>query len=227
MAANAALVSGPRLTLLGLLLDAMLPAASLGSAALRPLWASEAIQRAQSMIGLVVALDRREPANSAEPAGLQMECRIAAELAAAFRALDVADDTAPLPCSPVLRTAVRDLVGLFGPSDGQARPRTSIERLTLPAYKRRALVLATCTLVIDALGRIPTGRTGGCIAVSLRQTEPTQAALSVADDGWNRLQDGREPPSEILSDLAALLECAPAFRVMGSGGFVAELTFPI
>ena len=227
MAADAALVSGPRLALLGLLLDATLPAASFGCAALRPLWANEAMQRAQNMIRLVVALDRREPAIHAEPARLQMECRIAAELAAAYRQLDLAEETGVLPCSPVLRTAVRDLVDLFGSSDGQARPRTSIERLALPSYKCRALVLAACALVIDVLGRISTGHMRGCVAVSLRQIGPAQARLSVVDDGWNLLQANREPPDEVLSDLAALLECDPAYRVLDSGGFVAELTFPI
>ena len=227
MAADAAPVSVQRLTLLGLLLDATLPAASSGCAALRPLWANEAMQRAQNMVRLVVALDRREPAIHAEPGRLQMECRIAAELASVYRALDLADDTAVLPCSPMLRTAVRDLIELFGPSDGQGWPRTSIERLALPGYKCRALVLAACALVIDVLSRVSIGRANGCVAVRLRQTGPAQALLSVADDGWGRLQDRREPPGDILSDLAALLECDPAYRVTELGGFVTELTFPI
>ena len=226
MAAEAALVSGPRLSLLGLLLDATLPAASFGCAALRPLWANEAMQRAQNMIFLVVALDRYEPAIYAEPARLQKECRLAAGIAAVYRALDLADTAAVLPCLPVLRTAVRNLIKLFGPPNGCGRPRTSIDRITLPGYKCRALVLATCALVTDILCRVSTGR-AGCITVSLRQTGPAQARLSVADHGWSPLQDGRELPGEVLSDLAALLECDPTYRVLASRGFVTELTFPI
>ena len=225
MAAAAVVMSMPRQAMLGALLDGILPCPSNEPADLRPLWANEAMQRAYNMVGLIVELEHRLPFGS--PLCAATEYKIATELAALFRSLDVRDTEAVLPCASTLRAIVRTLVRLFGPVVGQVYVRDFIERLEMPAQKRRAMVLAASELMINALRHGFAGRSSGCIAVSLCRTEPSRARLSVADDGCGLPNERVHHCEGTAFDLAEFLESEMTYRRSEGGGTLAEISFSV
>jgi hypothetical protein len=233
MAAQASGIALPRQSLLGVLLDATLPATRSAHPALRPLWADEAIQRAHDMIGLVAELERGAPLRRADRLAVRGEHALAVELAAAFRALSVDDDGA-LPCSGLLRTIVHDLVELFGPVAGQPRLRSRIERLALPACQRRALVLAGSTLVTHALLRSADADPKAEITVTLGPSGPGSVCLRIVTERERQRVEPmqrpdalvREMANDVAADLALLLDGNLVHRRV-DGSIVAALNFPV
>lgn len=218
MALGVADIAMGRQAMLGLLLSATLPPPGAMRSVLRPVWVAEALQRADDMVRLVTALERTVPSASAGQQAAAAEYRIALELAAAYRGLDFVQDSASVPCSAVLRTMVRDLVEVFGPVAGSPHVRTRIECLVLPAFQRRALVLAACRLLADMLCRGEPVTVTGDVSVSLVRVTPRTARLLVAG--------GRGWPDDTVADLATLLACEPVGGVDADGSVVVELTFP-
>ena len=227
MADAAARIRAPRQETLGLLLDATLPMARLGRPVLRPLWANEAMHRAYDMVRLVARLERNVPLRPFEHAAVNAERRLARELAASFHELQAADDEREVPCSDLLRTLVRDLIELFGPLGGDVDVRTSIEPLSLPGYRRRALLLAACALVVDVLASDPQDRGGGEISVTLCREAATRARLCVVDQGWRTGAGLPTRRSGIVADLASLLEADPVYRTGAAGGAEVAIGFPV
>jgi hypothetical protein len=225
MAAADAVVSAPRQAILGLLLATTLPTAWHARPADGPLWAYEAVQRAFDMARLVARLDRAAPLFPSDLAAASAERGLATEMATIFCALDEASDAPVMPCSDPLRTLARDLVELFGPIVGQVRLRTVIEPLALPASQRRALVLAGCALVTDALGSEVFGGDRG-LTVTLTRVDAAHARLRVVDDGWRMRGSARIQPSAVAVELASVFACEPVCRVGIAGGMAVELTFP-
>jgi two-component sensor histidine kinase len=227
MATGCALVSISRQAMLGVLLDATLAFTRGGRPVLTALWSDEAMQRAYNIIRLIVELERQATFSCGDSLGAATEYRVAMGLAEVFRSLVVRDDNEVRSCSDALRTAVRNLVELFGPVVGQVQVRTSVERIALPAFKRRALVLAACELVINALRHGFAGRSVGCITVTLCRTKCGQGWLGVADDGWGIPTSNSPQPCGIVFDLAALLESDVVYGAAKDGGTFAEIDFPI
>ena len=223
IAAGAMAISMPRQATLGLLLGATLPSVRHGCPALRPLWADEAMQRALDTVRLIAALEHRAPVCGADHVLTNTECQIAGELAAAYRALDYADDAEPQSCSEGLRTVLHDLVELFAPLAGSVRLHTTIERLSLPAFRCRALTLAASKLVVSALCADLIDSKNLRMSVSLCRPRPGVARLVVADN----VSHPQRATDEIVSDLAALLECDLASHTNLRGGVATELRFPI
>jgi hypothetical protein len=213
-----ATISGARLAVLGLLLGATLRLPVGMGAVLRPIWADEAIQRAYDMVHLVAALDRAVPYANANSKLLTEEHRIAAELAAAYRSLNFAHDTSTAPCSEILRTAIHDLVQLFGPAVGSPHLRIAIESLTLPMFQRRALVLAASRLVTDAFCR---SERLTDLAVTLARIGPHTARLRVVGADSSTCD-----PDDTVSDLASLLESEPVYAIDDAGRTTVDITFP-
>jgi hypothetical protein len=224
MAADTAFVSRRRQAMLGILLDATLPMTSRGHQAFRPLWVNEAMHRAYKMVRLTAALEWLAPLGRFDRMVDEAERRIATEIATVFRSLDVDDDDDVMPCSDDLRTAVCGLFELFTPVAGSACLRADIERLGLPGFKRRALVLAACELVSDLLLRGFIQSESGDIHVALRKAGVTEMRLTVSSGAFDTIPDR---PSDSLSDLAALFEGNLSYSVLHMGGVAAELTFPI
>ena len=227
MAASVGVMSIQRQAVLGVLLDRILPCSSNGLMDLQPLWANEAMHRAYSMVRLVSELEHRMPVGMRYPLGIATEYRLAAELAALVRSLGLNDGAEALPCASALRTTVRNLIQLFGPVVGQIHISSWIEPIEMPAQKGRAIVLATSELVVNALLHAFGCRSSGCIAVTLSRTEPWQAQLAVADDGWGRPKYRANQHEGIASDLAALLESEIVYRPTAGGGTRAEISFPV
>ena len=194
---------------------------------LQPLWAEEAMHRAYSLIRLTLALDWRAPARRNDTVTARAEQGIAQAVAACYRSLRISEDEEPLPCSDALRTIVCSLVELFGLAAGHILLDTSIERLTLPAFKRRALVSAASELVINALRHGFPGRSSGRIAVRLCRAGLSDAKLSIADDGRGLAISRCRRPRGIAFDLAALLESGLIYWEVAGGGTLAEISFPI
>ena len=160
--------------LIGVLLAAAFPIGAGGCQVLRPLWAEEAMHRAVEFMRLAGAarLDHR--------AGLYYDA--ARDLAFQFRKPEAGDERAVLPCSAVLRNVTTGLGTFFG-SPVNVIVQTEIEDVSLPAYKRRALVLAAAKLVNNALLYAFAGRATGLIEVGLTTSGRQIACLRVAHNG--------------------------------------------
>ena len=226
MAAHSKEIS-PRVgQMLGILLDAARPSRCGGRAVLHPLWSAEAIHRACSMVHLVVQLQRTAESQRQDHDALWLDHTLANDLAALLNELDIGRDEETLPCANVLRSVVRSLVALFGSCAGGVVIRTDIGRVSLPAYKRRALVLAASELVVNALRHSFADRCGGQIEVTLREFGTAHACLTVANDGVGYHENRPTDRRGIAGALAELLEADLVYRRFGIVGTHAEILFP-
>ena len=171
-----------RSALTGVLLAACLDQ-GLGRAVLRPLWAEEATHRAHMFVRLLAAGGARSGTADRTPLETGIELVLARELASLFRSLENADEMAILPSARILREVIRNLDALFGTAAGDISLYTDVASVALPAYKRRALVLAAVELVANALLHGFRGRTRGRIEVTLQLLGPARASFRVTDDG--------------------------------------------
>jgi hypothetical protein len=222
LAQGAAAISAYRQGMLGALLGTTVPSTSRGLAALRPLWVNEAMQRACDFVTLFGWVERDRSRN---PSALEAEWHLVRELASLYASLNNDDDATSYPCSQAIRIAARDHVELFGSGSEPMKVFTAVDRLTLPAYRQRALVLVTCRLVIEALHRVA-ARHGPSRLVVLLAVKSGCAALAVTQElsGPYRVPDIRS--SECTQDLAALLQCDP--QVEAQRHFITTtLRFPV
>jgi two-component sensor histidine kinase len=211
--------------LLGVLLASVLPIGDGGCEVLRPLWAEEAMHRAFGFLRLVHALSRRRERSAGNSVEAGPEDAIACELAARFRELEASGDREVLPCSAVLRDVVTGLGALFG-GPANVIVTTKIEDVSLPGYKRRALVLTAVELVGNALLHAFVGREGGRIDVELTTLGPRGACLHVADNGIGFTDSSPNLACGVAAGLAGLLETELAYDRL-AGWTTAEIAFPI
>ena len=151
---------------------------------------------------------------------------LAVQLASDFRSLSAAPEYRLVPCSIVLRSVLRGLNALFGPATGDINLRTNIERISLPAYRRRSLVLAAAELVINAIDHAFHGHSDGRIEVSLSRTSRHRARLRVADNGI-RHADEVDSPASLAGRLGCLLKGRLSYRRDRAWATVAEFVFPL
>jgi two-component sensor histidine kinase len=210
--------------LLDVLLATARPKTNPGPAVLRPIWAEEAMHRSCAMVRLLDSPGRR----SREAAAAQYDRAVAQDLGRLFQSLDEPSACQDVPCSSLLREIVIDLVTLFGtrPASAEIALLTNIERLYLPAFKRRALILAAVELVINAMLHAFTGRTQGRIDVSLTMLGPVRARLEVKDDGVGFSGGKPNLRCGIAAGLADLLE-ADLVYFRGLTVTTAEIVFPV
>jgi hypothetical protein len=224
MAAEVALVSRSRQAVLGALLDATLPTARRGRPAFRAVWVNEAMNRAYTVIRLTALLEKFAPVDCLDVTAGDAERRIASEVAAVLRSMDVDDDDELTPCSEALMTVGRGLIELFAPAAGSLCFTADIARLSLPHFKCRALVLASCELVSGLLLRGFLQSARGHITVTLSKMGQREVSLTITGSG---LATMCEPSSESLADLSELLESNLSFRAPCFGMATTELIFPI
>jgi hypothetical protein len=205
---------------LGVLLAAAFPLHDRGCRVLRPLWTEEAMHRAYSFVRLVDARNRRQ--STGENATSDA---IACDLAVCFGDLTSGGERDVQSCASVLRNATTGLGALFG-GPANIIVETKIEDVWLPAYKRRALVLAASELVSNALLHAFRGRTAGLIEVSLTALGPTSACLHVADNGNGFIEASPDLDCGVGAGLAGLLEADLAYDRM-EGWTIAEIEFPL
>jgi hypothetical protein len=212
-------------TVLAVLLAAVPPKQQLGSSVLQPLWAEEAMHRAFGLMRLVANQADRNVAADRTPLVTSWERDLARDLAAQFGSLQAGDEREIRPCSCVLRNVVADLCALFGGA-ANIGLRTDIERMALPAFKRRALVLAAAELVTNAILHGFPARSGGQIEVSLTSFGAAHVCLRVADDGVGFIGKLPNLHCGIAAGLAGLLEADLTYD-RRNGWTAAEIAFPL
>jgi two-component sensor histidine kinase len=213
--------------MLTLMLGAALPSWGCRRSPLQQLWIEEALQRAGNFIELAHRLDQRGQAEHRNRAAQCMETANAAALAGWYRALDRESEGRLEPCSRVLRAITCGVVELFGPAAGDIAVETRIRSVTLPAFKRRALVLACSKLLFNALRHGFRDRSQGVISVGLSLADDGRGSLTVADDGLGFCRIGATPDGEIAADLARLLEGELRYPERPPFSTTAEIQFPI
>jgi two-component sensor histidine kinase len=195
-----------------------------GCEVLRPLWTEEAMHRIHGFMRLIGARSRRGSRTRQNPIAAAVEDFAARDLAAKFGELETSAERAVLPCSTVLRDVVSDLGTLFG-CPASIALETRIERVLLPGYKRRALVLAACELLCNALLHAFPGHETGLIEVGLTFLGRRSACLRAADNGIGFGDILPNLTCGVAAGLADLLEADLAYT-RAAGWTVAEICFP-
>jgi two-component sensor histidine kinase len=103
---------------------------------------------------------------------------------------------------------------------------TEIEAMSLPSYKRRALVMVAAELVSNSLLHAFHGRRTGLIEVSLTVHRTGSASLRVADDGIGFIGMRPNLGCGVAACLAGLLESDLAYD-RKAGRTIAEIAFPL
>jgi hypothetical protein len=111
-----------------------------------------------------------------------------------------------------LRDIASNLVSLFSPlaDSGDILLNCGLERISLPAFKQRALVLIASTLIADALVAIRHTNGPAGIGVALWTLEPGLVQFTITDYLGVLLPSSQ---SELVSDLANLLEAEITFHL--------------
>jgi two-component sensor histidine kinase len=182
------------------------------------------MHRAYGFLRLADARAGQRDLTRTNPMAADQECVIARDLAARFDELEVAEDRAAQPCAAVLRDVVTGVGALFGRSAGVA-VATEIQAMSLPSYKRRALVLAANELVVNSLLHAFPGRGAGVIEVSLTVHGTELASLRVADDGIGLADARPNLDCGVAASLAGLLEADLTYE-RRDGWTIAEIAFP-
>jgi hypothetical protein len=159
------------------------------------------------------------------PIVADLEMALACDIAVQFRELEVGGEREVLPCSAVLRNVVMGVGALFG-HPANITLTTKIEEVSLPAYKRRALVLAAAELVSNALLHAFHGRRAGLIDVCLTANGAGSACLRVADNGIGFTGVPANLACGIAAALAGLVEAGLAYDLI-AGWTIAEIAFPV
>ena len=206
---------------LGILLGSTFPLSGGGCEVLRPLWAEEAMHRAYGFARLSDARDRRRERTQTSA----VDSVIARDLAARFRELEVDGERELRPCAAVLGDIVTGLGKLFGRPAGVA-VAVEVQAMSLPSYKRRALVLAAHELVVNSLLHAFHGRGSGGVEVNLRVRGGKSATLRVADDGVGFTDFRPNLDCGVAAGFAGLLEADLAYE-RKAGRTIAEIEFPL
>ena len=213
--------------LIGLLLQAVYSDENVWRPVLRPLWAEEGMHRAHAMLRLLEPRADMQPDNTHSGLTAEGERALARSLACCYRSLTAVAEDDVVPCSTVLRDVAQNLAALFG-GNHCVVDRTDIERVSLPAYKRRALVLCASELLINALTHaFGASSTNACVELSLRRLNSKRICLRIADNGIGFLAGSPKPWSSIAGGLAELLESNLRYRRTGEWMTVADVTFPL
>ncbi len=211
--------------LASVLLASACPVKNHGCDVLRPLWAQEAVHRTHGFVRLIAARNRRESLMNENPIASGVRDFAARDLAVRFRELETSVERAVQPCSTVLRNVVSDLGVLFG-CPGNITLKADIDRVCLAGYKRRALVLAACELICNAMLHAFHGRGAGAIEVGLTIQDDQTACLRVADDGIGFRDISPNFSRGMAAALADLLE-ADLYYDRRAGWTIAEIVFPV
>ena len=192
--------------LIEILFGAAFPIPPGGPASLRPIWADEAMSRANTM--------------------LQLEHALAKHIALLFRSLDALPETVRLPCAEPMHCLLTGIVELFRPAIGELDIVVDVAPLVLPAYKRRALVLAAAQIVTAAILHGFRPRKHGRIRVVLARAQGGSSTLVVEDDACSSARYLSEATFDAIDSLASLLEAEMVCRQSELGGATLELRFP-
>jgi two-component sensor histidine kinase len=227
MVATSRQLSQPRSRLLSRLLEAAQAEPDNEHQALRPLWMNEIMHRAYQMVRLARWLDLELPLGAQDRIARDLEQRTAEGLTATLLAVRDARDGARQPSSDLLRDVVRNLADLCFPITGNIGLVTSISRVELAPFRRRALVLMAWHLVFDALDHGMQHRCRGRIEVALDRSSAGRVHFKVGYEYPALLPDPESASTDIIDDLASLLESDGTYRKITRGRMTSEIEFPL
>ena len=212
--------------LLNVLLGTAAPLSWGGREVLWPLWADEAMHRAHCMMHLTLRRERRVMQQGNRAAWSASCLAMAIALADTLAELRIVDDLEFLPCSRLLGETAVGLVSLFSVPDCEFDVRIVLEAISMAAYKRRALILATGALVTQIV--MSAFDRGGrpVISIKLSGQGSGQWCLAVATEGAAYMNEDASETDDIVDGLADLLEAGTVHRLRRMHEFVAEIHFP-
>jgi len=211
---------------LDILLSAPVPSSWGGREVLWPLWAHEAMHRAHPLMHLRSRLERRmtQLGNGAAWSTSCLEKAIA--LADALAELRIVDDLEVLPCSRLLGETAAGLLNLFNLPDSDFEARIVLEGIAMAAYKRRALILATSTLVMQTITSVMDRGYTPVISIKLSAQSNGHWRLAVTTEGAAGADEDARESDDIVDGLADLLEAQNVRRLRRMSEFVTEVDFP-
>lgn len=189
-----------------------------------PLWNEEAMHRAYRMLQLLLRLQAQQQDGAYD---WRAEYVLAMHLAADFRSLLATAESLPVACSVLLRSVVRNIIALFGPAAGDIELKTSIQRISLPGYRRRALVLAASELVVNALSHAFAGRADGRIDVCLQSLDESRACLRVIDNGTGAFEGNIDTSTSLAGRLGRIFGGCLTYPRDRAEVTTAEIVFPL
>jgi hypothetical protein len=177
-----------------------------GSEVLEPIWVDEAMHRTLCMIHLTSRLERQMMQRKNRAAWSASCLRKAIALADSLAELEIVDNREVLPCARLLGQTAGGLLHLFSSPDGEVEARIVVEDIAVAAYRRRALVLATGALVMQAIGNAMDRGRGPAISIKLAGRGGGHWCLAVTEDDVRADDDARDCDSVVdgLSDLLAV-----------------------
>lgn len=191
-------------------------------------WMQEARHRAANLQHLVANVDYLLDRGRINSEDRPRMVRRAAALLQSYEALTETGNE-PSPCPAELRNIAGGLVEMFGHTIGSIILICDLQRIELAGDRRRALLLVTSELVINALRHAFAGRRSGIIQICLAcDHEQDAATMCVADDGVgpDRIGCGSGLGCRIIRGLAEVLNGDVAWgRSSLLGGTEAVLTF--
>lgn len=191
-------------------------------------WMQEARHRVANLQHLVANVDYMLDRGRINPEDRPRMVRRAAALLQSYEALKETGSE-PSPCTTELRTIASGLVEMFGHTIGSIILILDVQPIELAGDRRRALLLATSELVINALRHAFAGRRFGIIQIELGSDQgQDEATMRVADDGVgsDRIGCGSGLGCRIIRGLAEVLNGDIAWgRSPLLGGTEAVLTF--
>jgi len=212
--------------LLDILLGTAIPSTWGGREVLWPLWANEAMHRAHRMTHLTLRLERRMMQRGNHAAWSASSLVKATILADIFAELRISDDLEVLPCSKLLEETACGLLNLFNFPNRDFDARIVLNDIALPAYKRRALVLATCTLVMQAISHAMECGLQPVISINLSSERPEQCRLAITTVSVMRVDEDALETDDLVDGLAEILEVPNVRRSRRASRFVTEIDFP-
>ena len=190
-------LSDPAQAVLLELLSSTVPASLRGASPFKPIWVNEAMYRAVLVTRLVQLRDTKM-ANKYDASHVLMAQRISEY----FIELAEADDRRLTRYSDLVRGLTFHLVSLLAPATSANPMVINIEDTILPAYRRRALALATCALLMQDIQF--SCENGINVSSNLTLTCDNKNGLRLCISGMN-LHIYEEDRRQILDDLISIL----------------------
>jgi hypothetical protein len=211
--------------LLEILVGAAAPGSWGGREVLWPLWADEAMHRAHRLMHLTQRLEREMAQRGNRTTWPTSRVGNAMVLADSLAELRIVDDREEVPCSGLLGEIALGLLQVFKLPGADVEARIVLEDMVLPAYKRRALILATSALVMQAIINAMDSGCAPAISINLGARGNGQWRLAITERDVCADDDACEC-DDIVDGLADLLEAQNVRRWRWVSEFVTEFDFP-
>ena len=185
------------------------------------------MNRATNMLQLVLLLEESSGQEEGGGPRQRLELALAENIATLFRSLHVLPETMVLPCNETLIGIVSGLVELFTPTVGYIGLTMRVSALCLPAYKRRALVLAATEFVTQTILHSFSGLPQAQIRITLEPIGNLEAIFMLEHDGFCADPATLAQSFGIAETLTALMEAEVVYRRSCLGGILIEFLFPV